>query len=238
MMTRVSGAAGARKADSMASEKPIVCIVDDDPAVRKSVSRLLRVENFEVRSYSCGSDFLSAGLPDGDSCLLLDLFLPDVNGLKVQEMLAVHGMRISIVFISGHGDVPSSVRAMKAGAVDFLPKPFGRKELLDAVERAIDKDRGERRSDKEVAALRRRLDQLTPREREVLGLVVAGMLNKQAASRLEIAEKTIKVHRAQVMSKMEAKSLADLVRMASRLGITESAAVPALTPPGETSRRA
>ena len=210
----------------MAEEKPVVCIVDDDPAVRKSVSRLLKTEDVVVRAYARASEFLEAGLPEVDSCLLLDLYLPDINGLKLQEMLAASGKRTSIVFISGRGDIPSSVRAMKGGAVDFLPKPFGRKELLDAIDRAIDKDRDDRRSEKEIAALRQRLDHLTPREREVLALVVAGMLNKQAASRLDIAEKTIKVHRAQVMAKMEAKSLADLVRMASRLGISGSAATP------------
>ena len=203
----------------MSVEKPVVCVVDDDPAVRKSVARLLKAEDFEVRSYGRAAEFLDAGLPDADSCLLLDLYLPDINGLKLQEILATAGKRISIVFISGRGDIPSSVRAMKGGAVDFLPKPFGRRELLDAIGRAIDKDRHDRLTEKEIALLRQRFDHLTPREREVLELVVAGMLNKQAASRLDIAEKTIKVHRAQVMAKMEAKSLADLVRMASRLGI-------------------
>lgn len=210
-------------------QKPIVCIVDDDPAVRKSVSRLLKAEDVDVRTFARASDFLNAELPDAESCLLLDLCLPDIDGLKVQELLASRGKRVSTIFISGHGDVPSSVRAMKGGAVDFLPKPFGRKELLDAIDRAIARDRDARRSEGEVASLRKRFDQLTPRERDVLALVVAGMLNKQAASRLDIAEKTIKVHRAQVMSKMEAKSLADLVRMASRLGITEAAGEPSWT---------
>jgi FixJ family two-component response regulator len=204
--------------------KPIVCIVDDDPAVRKSVSRLLKAEDVDVRTFARASEFLSADLPDAESCLLLDLCLPDIDGLAVQERLASSGRRVSTVFISGHGDVPSSVQAMKKGAVDFLPKPFGRTELLDAIDRAFAKDRDARRSEKEVASLRQRFDQLTPREREVLALVVAGMLNKQAAARLDIAEKTIKVHRAQVMTKMEAKSLADLVRMASRLGISGTAA--------------
>jgi FixJ family two-component response regulator len=199
---------------------PIVCLVDDDPAIRKSVSRLLRAEEFEVRAYPGAREFLEAGLPDGDSCLLLDLFMPEIDGLKLQEMLSTEGKRISIVFISGQGDVPSSVRAMKAGAVDFLPKPFSRKELLEAIDQAIDKDHADRRAEKEIAGLRERYDQLTPREREVLSLVVAGMLNKQTASRLGIAEKTIKVHRAQVMKKMGANSLADLVRMASRLSIS------------------
>jgi FixJ family two-component response regulator len=201
------------------AEKPIVCLVDDDPAVRKSVSRLLRAEDFEVRAYPGARAFLEARLPDGDSCLVLDLFMPEIDGLKLQEMLSTDGKKISIVFISGQGDVPSSVRAMKAGAVDFLPKPFTRKELLDAIDRAIDKDRSDRSVEKEITGLRERYDQLTPREREVLSLVVAGMLNKQTASRLGIAEKTIKVHRAQVMKKMGANSLADLVRMASRLSI-------------------
>jgi FixJ family two-component response regulator len=201
------------------AEKPIVCLVDDDAAVRKSVSRLLRAEDFEVRAYSGAREFLEAGLPEADSCLVLDLFMPEIDGLKLQEMLSTEGKRVSIVFISGEGDVPSSVRAMKAGAIDFLPKPFTRRELLDAIDRAIDKDRSDRLVEKEITELRDRYDQLTPREREVLSLVVAGMLNKQTASRLGIAEKTIKVHRAQVMKKMGASSLADLVRMASRLSI-------------------
>jgi FixJ family two-component response regulator len=200
-------------------KNPIVCLVDDDPAVRKSVSRLLRAEDFEVRAYPGAREFLDAGLPEADSCLVLDLFMPDIDGLRLQEMLSTERKRISIVFISGQGDVPSSVRAMKAGAVDFLPKPFSRRELLEAIDRAIDKDRSDRLVDKEFSALRERYDQLTPREREVFTLVVAGMLNKQTASRLGIAEKTIKVHRAQVMKKMGANSLADLVRMASRLSI-------------------
>lgn len=215
------------KIGAVTVEKSIVCVVDDDPAIRKSVSRLLKTEDFDVRTYARAAEFLEAGLPEAESCLLLDLYLPDINGLKLQEMLAANGKRISIVFISGRGDIPSSVRAMKSGAVDFLPKPFGRRELLDAIGRAIDKDRDDRRSEREIAILRQRFDHLTPREREVLALVVAGMLNKQAASRLDIAEKTIKVHRAQVMAKMEAKSLAELVRMASRLGISGSAAAPA-----------
>ena len=207
--------------------KPIVCVVDDDPAVRKSVSRLLKAEDIDVRTFARASEFLNAELPEAESCLLLDLCLPDIDGLTVQDLLAEKGKRVSTVFISGHGDIPSSVRAMKGGAVDFLPKPFGRKDLLDAIDRAIAKDRDARQSEKELASLRGRFAQLTPREREVLALVVAGMLNKQAASRLDIAEKTIKVHRAQVMSKMAAKSLADLVRMASRLGISGNAATPA-----------
>jgi FixJ family two-component response regulator len=200
-------------------EKPVVCLVDDDPAVRRSVSRLLRAEDFEVRAYPGARELLEAGLPDGDSCLVLDLSMPGIDGLKLQEMLATEGKRISIVFVSGHGDIPSTVRAMKAGAIDFLPKPFTRKELLTAIDRAIDKGRADRLAEKEVSGLRERYEELTPREREVLSLVVAGMLNKQTASRLGIAEKTIKVHRAQVMKKMGANSLADLVRMASRLSI-------------------
>ncbi len=203
----------------MTAEKPVVCLVDDDPAVRKSLGRLLRSEDFEVRTYAQATEFLDAGLPDGDACLVLDLHLPDINGLKLQEILAASGQRMSIVFISGRGDIPSSVRAMKEGAVDFLPKPFDRKDLLAAIDRAIDRTREDRRSDEEIAVLRERFEKLTSREREVLSLVVSGLLNKQAASRLEIAEKTIKVHRAQVMRKMEADSLADLVRMASRLQI-------------------
>jgi len=224
----------------MAVEKSIICVVDDDPAVRKSVSRLLKTEDFDVRTYARASELLEAGLPKSDSCLVLDLYLPDISGLKLQEMLATEGKRISIVFISGRADVPSSVQAMKGGAVDFLPKPFSRRELLDAIGRAIEKDHDDRLSENEVAALRERFDQLTPREREVLSLVVSGLLNKQAASRLDIAEKTIKVHRAQVMTKMEAKSLADLVRMASRLGISETAATPRSVPtsPAGNSRRA
>lgn len=203
----------------MIGAKPVVCVVDDDAAVRKAISRLLKAEDFEVRTYTRASEFLEAGLPGSDCCLVLDLYLPDISGLKLQEMLATEGKSVAIVFISGRGDVPSSVRAMKGGAIDFLSKPFGRRELLDAIGRAIAIDGKKRRDEQEVAVIRNRFDQLTAREREVLTLVVSGLLNKQAASRLDIAEKTIKVHRAQVMRKMEAHSLADLVRMASRLEI-------------------
>jgi len=196
------------------AEKPIVCLVDDDPAVRKSVSRLLRAEDFEVRAYAAARDFLEAGLPDGDSCLVLDLFMPEIDGLELQEMLSTEGKRISIVFISGQGDIPSSVRAMKAGAVDFLPKPFGRKELLEAIGQAIDKDHTDRRVEMEIAALRERYDQLTPREREILKLLAEGNSVKEIAVILGLSVKTVEAHKFNLMRKLDIHNKAQLVTYA------------------------
>jgi FixJ family two-component response regulator len=189
-----------------------VFIVDDDSRVRDALSSLLEAAGLRVFSFGSASEFLNFDKPDAPACLVLDLELPDINGLELQQALP-------IVFISGHGDVPSSVRAMKAGALEFLPKPFGDRELLGAVEKAITIDRTARQKRTELAELQRHYDRLTPREREVLSFVVAGFLNKQTAGSLGTSEITIGVHRGQIMRKMAAQSLAELVRMADKLGI-------------------
>ena len=196
---------------------PVVNIVDDDKSVRKSLERLLRSVGFEVQTYASAQDFLSDKLPDSPGCLVLDLKMPGINGLELQEKLAALHRVIPIIFVTGYGSIPESVKAMKAGAVDFLEKPYEEKTLLAAIDRAIKKDILFRQDNNELAAIRKRFACLTPREREVFALVVAGMLNKQVAYDLGVAEKTIKVHRARIMQKMAAGSLADLVRLAERL---------------------
>ncbi|GAU05485.1 LuxR family transcriptional regulator [Burkholderia stabilis] len=200
----------------------IVFIVDDDPSVRHALSRLVRSSGYRAESFESGRAFLgTADLTVCPACLLLDLQLPDVNGLEIQRTL---NAALPIIFITGHGDIGTTVDAMKAGAADFLPKPVCGTVLLDAIGRALERSvqMGERR--RELASLQARVDRLTPREREVMALVVTGRLNKQVADDLGIAEKTIKIHRARVMEKMEAASLADLVRLADKLGFGASIA--------------
>jgi FixJ family two-component response regulator len=175
--------------------------------------------NLRVEVFSTATAFLKSKLPNITSCLVLDIRLPGVNGLEFQGVLAKAGIHIPIVFMTGHGDIPMSVKAMKAGAIDFLPKPFRDQDMLDAVMRAFDQDRKRRDEEKAVSQLRHLFESLTRREREVLPLVISGLMNKQIAYRLEISEITVKIHRGQVMKKMEARSLADLVRMAEMLGI-------------------
>ena len=199
-------------------DHPAVFIVDDDSRVREGLSSLIDSTGLRVFSFGSASEFLQFDRPDAPACLVLDLELPDINGLDLQQMLAA-SQAPPIVFITGHGDVPSSVRAMKAGAVEFLPKPFGDQELLGAIETAIALDRTARQRRSELAELQRHYGRLTPREREVLPFVVAGFLNKQTAGSLGTSEITIGVHRGQIMRKMAAQSLAELVRMADRLGI-------------------
>ncbi|MGU7768591.1 response regulator transcription factor [Burkholderia sp. MR1-5-21] len=201
----------------------IVFIVDDDPSVRQALSRLVRSAGYRAEAFDSGRAFLAAADPTNcPACLLLDLQLPDVNGLELQRELDA---ALPIIFITGHGDIGTTVDAMKAGAADFLPKPVSDTVLLDAIGRALERSMqmGERR--RELASLQARVDRLTPREREVMALVVTGRLNKQVADDLGIAEKTIKIHRARVMEKMEAASLADLVRLADKLGIGASISV-------------
>jgi len=199
--------------------KQIVFIVDDDESIRVALSYLFRSMNLHVEVFSTATAFLESKLPNIASCLVLDIRLPGVNGLEFQDVLAKSGIHIPIVFMTGHGDIAMSVKAMKAGAIDFLPKPFRDQDMLDAVMRALDQDR-ERRDEREaVSRLRRLFESLTRREREVLTLVISGLMNKQIAYRLEVSEITVKIHRGQVMKKMEARSLADLVRMAEMLGI-------------------
>lgn len=207
----------------MSESAPLVYIIDDDPSVRRALVRLIRTAGFEAIAFGSAQEFLAAPLTERPCCLVLDVRLPGVSGLQLQEQLAASGRHLPIVFITGHGDIPMSVRAMKAGAIDFLVKPFQEKELLEAIGAAIRADKEARRHEAELSELRRRMMTLTPRERDVFELVVQGLLNKQIAARLGTTEKTIKVHRARVMEKMKARSLAELVRLAEKLGIPSSA---------------
>jgi FixJ family two-component response regulator len=197
----------------------IVFVVDDDESMRAALTYLFTSMNLHVEVFSTTTAFLESKLPNIASCLVLDVRLPGVNGLEFQGVLAKAGIQIPIVFMTGHGDIPMSVKAMKAGAIDFLPKPFRDQDMLDAVMRAFDQDRKRRDEEKAASQLRRLFETLTRREREVLTLVISGLMNKQIAYRLEVSEITVKIHRGQVMKKMEARSLADLVRMAETLGI-------------------
>jgi FixJ family two-component response regulator len=202
----------------MTSERPIVFIVDDDSRVREALSSLLASAGLDTALFGSASEFLGADKPDVPACLVLDLELPDTTGLELQRELADKDAP-PIVFITGHGDIPSSVRAMKAGAVEFLSKPFDDEELLKAIGAAIEIDRTNRQKRSEQAEVRRRYQRLTPREREVLAFVVSGFANKQTAGALGTSEITIGVHRGKIMRKMEARSLAELVRLADMLGI-------------------
>jgi FixJ family two-component response regulator len=200
-------------------ETPTVFVVDDDRSLRTSTERLLRSLGFAVQTFASAREFLAHGRPDGPACLLLDVRMPGVSGLDLQRELAQSGLQIPIVFMTGHGDIPMTVRAMKAGAVEFLTKPVRKQALIDAIQAAIDRDRVSHAERRDALALREHYEQLTPREREVMALVVAGLLNKQIAHELATAERTIKFHRAHIMQKMGAESLAALVRMADQLGL-------------------
>jgi FixJ family two-component response regulator len=201
------------------SDDAWVFVIDDDPAVRRALVRLLRSTGLRAESFACAAEFLDYPRPDAPGCLVLDVQMPELGGLELQQSLRDGHVSLPIVFITGYGDIPMSVRAIKSGAVDFLPKPFDDETLLRAVRQALAQDARERRARSEVNDVRQRVDSLTPREREVLAHVVDGRLNKQIARRLKITEKTIKVHRGQVMRKMQAGSLAELVRLAERVGI-------------------
>jgi FixJ family two-component response regulator len=205
----------------MNSDDPIVFVVDDDYRVREALSSLLESVGLRVVAFGSAAEFLGAERPESPACLVLDLQLPDTSGLELQRELAA-GDSPPIVFITGHGDIPSSVRAMKAGAIEFLPKPFSEQELLQAIDTAIALDREARQKRSELAELQKHYALLTPREREVLPFVVAGFANKQTAADLGTSEITIGVHRGQIMHKMGARSLAELVRMSDKLGIARA----------------
>ena len=207
----------------MSAERAVVFVVDDDPSMRRALESLLRSVGHDVRLFSSAQEFMQAERPDAPGCLVLDVRLPGMSGLTFQQELTRAGVALPVIFITGHGDVPMTVRAMKAGAVEFLTKPFDDQVLLDAIHAAIERDRGRRRDAASLAALKARYHALTERERQVMKLVVAGRVNKQIAAELGLSLVTVKVHRGQVMRKMLAKSVAELVRMADRLGLPGAA---------------
>jgi FixJ family two-component response regulator len=202
-----------------AVKEPIVFVIDDDLSMRRALTNLIQSVGLEVEAFGSAAELLQSKLPEVASCLVLDIRLPGLSGLDLQTELAKTNMRIPIIFISGHGDIPMTVRAMKGGAVDFLTKPFRDQDLLDAVVSAIDRDRKRREADKTVANLQALYETLSSREREVLGFLTAGLMNKQIAAELNLAEITVKIYRGHIMKKMQARSLAELIRMTETLGI-------------------
>jgi FixJ family two-component response regulator len=205
--------------DSLSAKEPLVFIVEDDESMRRALSNLFQSVGLEVQMFGSAAEMLQRELPDVASCLVLDIRLPGLSGLDFQSDLARANINIPIIFMTGHGDIPMSVRAMKSGAIDFLTKPFRDQDMLDAVTVAIERDRKRREADKIVTNLQFLYETLTPREREILALVSSGLMNKQVAADLGLAEITVKIHRGHIMKKMNAKTLADLVRKAETLGI-------------------
>jgi FixJ family two-component response regulator len=200
----------------------IVFVVDDDSSIREAIKSLVGLAGLRVETFGTAQEFLQSKRPDLPGCVVLDVELPDLSGLDLQRELAAHGIKLPIIFITGYGDIPMSVRAMKAGALEFLTKPFRDQDLLDAIQQALERDRAARQHSSEIAELRNRFDALTAREKEVMSLVVAGWLNKQIGFELEISEITVKIHRGRVMNKMGAQSLAELVRMTERLELPKA----------------
>jgi FixJ family two-component response regulator len=204
----------------MNNQLPVVFIVDDDASVRDAITDLLLSVGLTVHSFGSTQEFLQSNRPDAPGCLVLDVRMPGQSGLEFQRTLTNAGIHLPVIFISGHGDIPMSVRAMKSGAVEFLTKPLHEQELLDAIQEGIERDRARRQEADVVTTLRERFESLTLREREVFTLVITGSMNKQTAAQLDLSETTVKVHRSQIMRKMRAKSLVDLVRMADLLGLS------------------
>ena len=205
--------------EPVSAKGPVVFVVEDDPSIRRALTNLFQSVGLEVEVFGSASEMLQSKLPDVASCLVLDVRLPGLSGLDFQTELARANIQTPIIFMTGHGDIPMTVRAMKGGAVDFLTKPFRDQDMLDAVMMAIERDRKRREADKIVASLQTRFEALTSREREILALVSSGLMNKQIAAELGLAEITVKIHRGHIMKKMGAKSLADLVMKAETLGI-------------------
>jgi FixJ family two-component response regulator len=199
--------------------QPTVFVIDDDEPLRESLKSLFESMGLQVAVFGSAAQFLQAKLPDAPGCLVLDVRLPGLSGLDFQAEMAKAGIQIPVIFITGHGDIPMSVRAMKAGAIEFLTKPLREQDLLDAVQAGLQRDRTRREGDKSIAGLRSRYDELTPREQEVIGYVTSGLMNKQIAGEIGVSEITVKVHRGNAMRKMGARSLAELVRMADLLGV-------------------
>jgi FixJ family two-component response regulator len=204
----------------MSVEQPLVFVVDDDASAREGIEDVLQSVGLSVMSFGSAQEFLNGQRPDAPGCMVLDVRLPGTSGLEFQKVLTEAGIRMPVIFITGHGDIPMSVMAMKSGAIEFLTKPLREQSLLDAVNAGIEADRLRRRGSKHVSELRQRFELLTPREREVFALVVTGRPNKQIAAQLKLSEMTVKVHRSQITKKMRATSIIDLARMADRLGLS------------------
>lgn len=208
----------------MSDHRPMIYVVDDDVSVCKALSLLLISHGFKAATFTCAKDFLASKHPKVSSCLVLDIRLPDINGLALQETMVSQQLNIPIVFITGHGDIPMSVKAMKKGAVDFLPKPFTDQELLDAIKRAVAKNKAQNAKQAEIVKIQRRIKTLSPRELEVFHLVAKGMMSKNIAFKRGTSLQTIKIHRSRVMRKMQAKTVTELILMAKKVGLTRSVA--------------